>query len=781
VFALNGVPQKPTAPLATQIPEPECGFAVIRITDPVDGITYSIDGVTYYDNGGLFVLRNVPSGRYYVSAKNAAGCISDATPVDIIVYFNTPPVASVTQQPTCDVPTGTITITYPVPAPGQTYTVSGSTSTGYPGPSYTNTSGIFTGLAPNTYSVSASGGCFSDNISLTVNPAPGAPAAPVASITQQPSCTVATGTITVTSPAPAAGITFSIDGVDYTNTNGIFTGLSAGLYSVTVRNAEGCVSSATQLTINQAEGTPDQPADFNVYIETICRGSSAKYGVPNDPSVTYRWSYTGTGVEMIQNTNSVMMTFSETATTGVLSVVAINGCGLSQAREMTITVRPLPSPAGIISGPSIACPGMKGVVYSVAEILNASSYIWTVPVGATIVGGAGTNEITVDFSETFVSGVFTVKGRKSCGTGLVSPELYVTSGVKPAQPGSFTEFETTVCRGGTATYTVPDDQTATYSWTYSGVGATIAANNEAKGNVPLSGAKCNTHSVIVSFSDVATSGTLSVVAVNGCGTSVPRQISITVRELPGDAGLISGLTAVCQGTTGVVYTVPEIPNATGYIWKVPGGASIVGGLNTRSITVDYSSSSVSGIITVQGIKSCGVGKVSPELKVRVNAIPAPPMINITENTLNSSVNTGNQWYFNGEPLKEATNGSLTVKLNGEYYSIVTQEGCASEKSNIIDVKLSETKVMLREDDIEMYPVPNKGQFTVIIDSKANADELVDILVFNSIGNKVYEKQNVVMNGRTQILFDLGTLPAGIYHLRFISRNGQVIKTMIMNK
>ena len=75
----------------------------------------------------------------------------------------------------------------------------------------------------------------------------------------QPTCTTPTGTITITSPAPAAGITYSIDGINYTNTTGIFTGLAPNTYSVTVKNASGCISAATSYTINAAPLTPTAP------------------------------------------------------------------------------------------------------------------------------------------------------------------------------------------------------------------------------------------------------------------------------------------------------------------------------------------------------------------------------------------------------------------------------------------------------------------------------------------------------------------------------------------
>ena len=57
-------------------------------------------------------------------------------------------------------------------------------------------------------------GCISAATQVTINGAPGAPAAPTASATLQPTCAVPTGTITVTAPT-GAGLTYSIDGTTY--------------------------------------------------------------------------------------------------------------------------------------------------------------------------------------------------------------------------------------------------------------------------------------------------------------------------------------------------------------------------------------------------------------------------------------------------------------------------------------------------------------------------------------------------------------------------------------
>jgi gliding motility-associated-like protein len=152
-------------------------------------------------------------------------------------------------QPTCSTPTGTITINTPAPAAGISYSIDGI--------NYTNTNGIFTGLVPNTYNVTVknASGCISTATIYTINSVPSAPSAPAATLTQ-PTCTTPTGTITINTPAPAAGISYSIDGINYTNTNGIFTGLVPNTYNVTVKNASGCISITTTFTVNNVSSTP---------------------------------------------------------------------------------------------------------------------------------------------------------------------------------------------------------------------------------------------------------------------------------------------------------------------------------------------------------------------------------------------------------------------------------------------------------------------------------------------------------------------------------------------
>ncbi len=149
------------------------------------------------------------------------------------------PVAVVSSQPTCTVATGTITVTSSVV--GLHFSIDGS--------DYTNSTGIFTLVLPGNYTVTSknSDGCISaPSATVIINPQPETPNQPSAEVTPL-TCAIPFGTINVTSSTE--GLSFSIDGSNYTNTNGIFTGLNPGTYNLTAKNSSGCVSTAVILII----------------------------------------------------------------------------------------------------------------------------------------------------------------------------------------------------------------------------------------------------------------------------------------------------------------------------------------------------------------------------------------------------------------------------------------------------------------------------------------------------------------------------------------------------
>src|SRR6202043_1519977 len=92
---------------------------------------------------------------------------------------------------------------------------------------------------------------------ITIAPQPATPTAPT--FTQvDPTCTVATGTITVTSAT--AGLTFSLDAGPFAAyPAGGYTGLAAGPHTLAAQNAAGCTSVPANITILTAPGAPATP------------------------------------------------------------------------------------------------------------------------------------------------------------------------------------------------------------------------------------------------------------------------------------------------------------------------------------------------------------------------------------------------------------------------------------------------------------------------------------------------------------------------------------------
>ena len=158
-------------------------------------------------------------------------------------------------------------------------------------------------------------------------------------------------------------------------------------------------------------------------------------------------------------TQSVAFTPTTTATYTV-SVTGYNGCSTSD--NVIVTVNPFPAAAGTISGFATVCQGQNAVMYSVPSIANATSYVWTLPSGAT--GSSTTNSISLNFGTSSITDYIIVKGTDSCGDGAASSML-ITVNPLPSAAGVITG-NITVCQGDNATYTVPVITNATnYNWT----------------------------------------------------------------------------------------------------------------------------------------------------------------------------------------------------------------------------------------------------------------------------------------------------------------------------
>jgi len=400
-------PLTPAAPTASVTAQPTCAVSTgtITVTAPIGaGYTYSVDG-TNYQSGTIF--SGLATGSYNVMVKNSDGCISAATVLTINAQPLTPaaPTANVTAQPTCAVSTGTITVTAPIDA-GYTYSVDG---TNY------QSGTAFSGLATGSYNVTVknSDGCISAATALTINAQPLTPAAPTTGVTAQPTCAVSTGTITVTAPI-GAGYTYSVDGTNY-QSGTTFSGLAAGIYNVTVKNSDGCISLSTPLTINTQPATP------------IVSILAVNPKCANSPSVTLVGSpvggtFSGAGVSpsglfspATAGVGSHIISYSYTNSSGCTAVATTTIDVLSAP---VLTIHPASQTICAGSSASMAVVGDNG-----GTVTWSSNYWGLTGTGTSfdtgILTNSGTASYTLNITATAVTGICQ---DRVVGTVTVLPE-----------------------------------------------------------------------------------------------------------------------------------------------------------------------------------------------------------------------------------------------------------------------------------------------------------------------------------------------------------------------
>ncbi|HPI12854.1 MAG TPA: hypothetical protein PLK63_17545, partial [Catalimonadaceae bacterium] len=111
----------------------------------------------------------------------------------------------------------------------------------------------------------------------------------------------------------------------------------------------------------------------------------------------------------------------------------------------------VPSQPSVISGSASVCAGTQKVSYSVAVVPNATNYVWSVPNGASVVSGQGTNAIQIDWG--ISSGTVSVVASNGCGTGTAR-NLAVTVNSATAPTGAIVSnaVNSQVCEGGSVTF-----------------------------------------------------------------------------------------------------------------------------------------------------------------------------------------------------------------------------------------------------------------------------------------------------------------------------------------
>jgi len=162
-----------------------------------------------------------------------------------------------------------------------------------------------------------------------------------------------------------------------------------------------------------------------------------------------------------------------------------------------------------ISGLTTMCTGAGSTTYSIATVVGATSYTWSLPGGWS--GSSSTNTISATPGST---GIFTVTANNACGA---SPQQTINVTVNPLPTINASSTTTLLCVGQSATITASG--ASTYTWNPGGTGSSIVVSPTIN----------TTYTIVGTSSLSCNNTTLFTQAVSAC-TGI-NQVSNLVSEI----------------------------------------------------------------------------------------------------------------------------------------------------------------------------------------------------------------------------------------------------------
>lgn len=584
----------------------------ITITSPSGGFgnyEYSIDGGSNWQSSGSFT--GLAAGTHNVQIRDADH-ITCVVTLNGALNITEPAVLNAVLNSTdasCGVTDGTITFSSPTGGSGTyEYTIDGGTNW--------QSSGSFTGLAAGSYNAQIRDAAHTTCIVILDNDhilnqasTPGAPT----SGGDQTVCADGNPGQTITATATSVATITWYDAATGGNIVSPPSLVGIGTVIYYAEASSGICISATRtavtLTIQAAPVAPVSGGD-----ETVCSNG--------DPMQTL--------IATASSPNTI--TWYDAATAGNVVTPALIGIGTatfyaeasngscvsSTRTAVTLTIRPVLATPGTITGPLDVCPLIGSPtpsIYSIAAVSGATTYIWSVPPGATIVSGQGSTSlgVTFDNSYAFTNQFFRVDAESptACTSGVSSLEvLKVLPGIPTVINGP-TDACPFIGQPTNAVYSIDPVVGATsYTWTVSANMTLVSGQGSL--------------SVEVSFLTGYTSGSIKVQANSNCGARAARSLTVT-KVSPAVPAAISGPADACPyiGTAiQVNYTIAAVPNAISYNWSVPAHVTLVSGQGTTSIMVTFNAGYTVSLIRVRSVSNCSTsGYQSLSVGAAVTTIP----------------------------------------------------------------------------------------------------------------------------------------------------------------
>lgn len=489
------------------------------IATPNTGIVFSIDGgLNYFPSGAFNALA---PGTYTVRIRDSKGCEANSSPVTI-----TQPTAVVASAGTVvnvackGTNTGSIQVVGAGGVGGYTYSLNGGAF---------QLSDSFTGLTAASYTIAVrdANGCVDSEVVTITEPT--LLTASIASQTNVNCNGNSTGSVEVTGAGGVGPYMYSLNSGAFQNAPGIFTGLAAGTYTVTVRDANLCTTNVL-VTITQ-------PAilslTLNSKTDVACNGNSTGSITVTGSGGTLPYQYDfGSGFQ-------ASGTFSGlSASTYTITVRDAQNCTTS----INVTInQPSLLLGNITSQTNVNCFGNATGSVTVNGTGGTGSYLFALDAGA--FGGSGT------FSGlTAGSYTITIRDANMCTTTV---PVVITQ--PTALGGSIVNLTDALCNGSSSgtVEVAGSNGTAPYQYSINGGGLFVSSGM-------FTGLAAGTYTVIVRDN-------------NQCTFNVP----VTINQPTALTASINSQTNVdCNGNSTGSVTLTASGGTGAYSYNIGGGFQV---------------------------------------------------------------------------------------------------------------------------------------------------------------------------------------------------------------
>ncbi|GAB3804461.1 hypothetical protein GCM10028819_36050 [Spirosoma humi] len=619
------------------------------------------------------------------------------------------------------------------------------------------------------------------------------------------------GQVAINASGGTGALQYQFNGQPFQTTNTTFGNLTAGTYAVAVKDAIGCTAQATVEV--------KQPPALSVSVSPVppkCLGGSdgallaTAFGGVGD----YRYllnlgtpQVSGTFINLKANT-----TYS-------LGVTDKNNCIFFQDVQIG---SPVPFDIKFDMKPA-RCTGSADGIVTVSATGGAGTYQYQLGTGPLQTGTQFTGLAANTYEITVIDGNG-CQGKKSVVVAQPTPLTLtaVAGAVNCFGPNSGSIKVTPAGGTGAVQYQLSTGKTPQTSNVFTGlaIGDYTVVGTDANGCTSLASVtvgkaeplKAQAVSIAATCC-VCPTGAVKFTTTGGIGTvrqyqiiGQPYQTNSQINGLrpntyrlrvADEVGCTDSIVAVVTDGAAITLSTGTIKNVT-----CAGGqdgqatVQVAGGIkpfkfywtterrDTLKTFTATQTSLTEGTYTVSVVDSnqCSANTLFVPLRAQ-NPEPAKPFVTQTgSGTLSTDPMAGIQWYVRvgsdpGKPIPNATGPTLVPVQSGQYYVIVTTNGCSSPPSDVINVVL--TAVDEPASLLAVRVVPNPIVDRLRIEVEQDERSIIVVQLLDASGRTVMSQQIPAFTGKKQAEWPLTGVATGRYLLKLNANARQsVIRVLV---